>query len=93
MTDCAFDSKDLRLFTSVLDQICLDPGVEDFAHKSMIGARIISLAQTGERDREKLRKYATWDICFNHPREPAGRPFLELFGVSRIEPAGECGAA
>lgn len=93
MTDYAFDSKDLRLFTSVLDQVCLDTGVEDVAHKSLIGARIISLAQTGERDFEKLRKYATWDTCFTRPREPARKPFLEPFRFSMIEPAGECRAA
>ena len=93
MIDYAFDSKDLRLFTSILDQVCLDTGVEDVAHKSIIGARIISLAQTGERDFEKLRKYATWDACFTRPREPARKRFLEPFRFSRIEPVGECRAA
>jgi hypothetical protein len=54
-----FESKDLAFFTAVLERACSDIGPLDVSRRQAIAARILHLAQTGERDFEALRKYAT----------------------------------
>lgn len=55
----SFDSQDLILFTTVLERACCDLGTIDESRRQAIAARIVHMAQTGERDFEILRKYAT----------------------------------
>lgn len=55
----SFDSMDLTLFTAVLDRACLDVRELDESRRQAMAARILHLAQTGERDFEALRKHAT----------------------------------
>lgn len=54
-----FESKDLTFFTAVLERACSDIQYLDESRRETIAARILHLAQTGERDFEALRKYAT----------------------------------
>jgi hypothetical protein len=54
----SFDSKDLTLFTAVLDQACSDEGVLDESRRQAMAFRIMHLAKAGERDSEALKKCA-----------------------------------
>jgi hypothetical protein len=54
-----FESKDLTFFTAVLERACSDIQYLDESRRETIAARILHLAQSGERDFEALRKYAT----------------------------------
>jgi len=54
-----FESQDLDFLTTVLERACSDMGPLDESRRQAIAARIMHLAQTGERDFEALRKYAT----------------------------------
>jgi hypothetical protein len=58
MIASSYDSKDLTLFTTVLDQACSDEGVLDESRRQAMAFRIMHLAKTGERDSEALKKCA-----------------------------------
>lgn len=53
-----FQPEDLRLCQAVLDRACADLGIDGEADRAELAARIMSLADAGERDFEKLRAFA-----------------------------------
>jgi hypothetical protein len=70
-----FESKDLTFFTAVLERACSDIGRPDESRRQAIAARILHLAQTGERDFEALRKYAAASSPGPGQASPSGPDF------------------
>jgi hypothetical protein len=54
----AFNTADLNLLTTVLDQTCAEQGIHDEFQKEHVASRILFLAAQGERDFQVLREYA-----------------------------------
>lgn len=75
----SFDSQDLILFTAVLERACSDMGAIDESRRQAIAARILHMAQAGERDFEALRKYAT----ASNPRDQRELPRLDQILLPR----------
>jgi hypothetical protein len=70
-----FESKDLTFFTAVLERACSDIQYLDESRREVIAARILHLAQTGERDFEALRKYAVASNLVTVQASPSGSDF------------------
>ena len=70
-----FESKDLTFFTAVLERACSDIQYLDESRRETIAARILRLAQTGERDFEALRKYAAASSPGPGQASPSGPDF------------------
>jgi hypothetical protein len=75
----SFDSRDLNLFTTVLERACADMGALDENRREAIAARIMHMAQTGERNFEALWKYAT----NSNPRDQRELPRLDQVLLTR----------
>lgn len=83
----SFDSQDLILFTAVLERACSDMGILDESRRQTMAARIIHLAQIGERDFEALRKHATASNIRDQRKIPRLDQFFLSRGFSMIDPA------
>lgn len=75
----SFDSQDLTLFTTVLERACSDMGASDESRRQATAARIMHMAQTGERDFEVLREYA----MASNPRDQRELPRLDQILLPR----------